>query len=151
MTEQHTTCPECGASWPEGHTCDDDFYQMLYWESAYPDYGVVHHLMVLCFHLQHPSRYSREGLDESLVLLREFVANGTSPQEMRRRNAPRVASDVRKTPITARDGNKGAYAHPVAWTMRAANVARADHHRYVENTRIWAQHVYDDLRATGNM
>jgi hypothetical protein len=150
MTQEH--CPECGAPWPEGHTCDDDFHQMLFWEAEYPAYGAeVHHLMVLCFHMQHPGRYSAEGLQEGKVLLTEFVANGTSPQEMRRRNAPRVASDVRKTPITARPDNKGAYAQPVTWTMRAADVARADVHSYVANTRQWAQHVYDDLKASGNL
>ena len=151
MTDQPTTCPECGAPWTDGRTCDDDFYQMLYWESEYPDYGIVHHLMVLCFYMQHPSRYSAEGLANAKMLLTEFVANNATPQAMRRRNAPVVASNVRTTPVTARPGNAGAYAHPVTWTKRAADVARADAHDYVANTRAWARATYDDLAASGNL
>lgn len=147
MAQPQGTCPECGAAWPEGRTCDDDFYQMLYWESEYPEYGIVHHLMVLCFYLQHPSRYSREGLDGAKEILTAFVVDGVEPAEMRRRNAPRVASDVRTTPITARPDNAGAYAKPVVWTMRAADVARGDVHAYVENVRAWARQVYADLQA----
>ncbi len=149
---QPTQCPECGAAWPDGQTCEDDFHQMLFWEAEYPHYGAeVHHLLVLCFYMQHPSRYSAEGLAEGKTLLTEFVAKGTPPQEMRRRNAPRVASDVRTTPITARPDNRGAYAHPVTWTIRAADVARADVRSYVANTREWARQTYAVLKASGNL
>ena len=151
MTDQPITCPECGAPWQDGQTCDDDFYQMLYWENEYPGYGIVHNLLVLCFYMQHPSRYSTEGLEGGKALLAEFVANGATPQEMRRRNAPKVASDVRTTPVTARPGNTGAYAHPVTWTMRAADVARADPRDYIENTREWARQTYAALKASGNL
>ena len=151
MSDQPAACPECGAPWHDGQTCDDDFHQMLYWESEYPDYGVVHHLMVLCFYMQHPSRYSAEGLEAGKELLTEFVANGVPPQEMRRRNAPKVASDKRSTPITAKPGNTGVYAHPVTWTKRAADVARADVHSYVENTREWARQTYAAHKASGNL
>lgn len=151
MIDPPAICPECGAPWPDGRTCDDDFYQMLYWESEYPDYGIVHHLMVLCFYMQHPSRYSAEGLDHGKKLLTEFVANGTPPQTMRQRSAPKVASDVRTTPITARPGNSGSYAHPVTWTMRAADVARAAAEDYVENTRTWARQVYGVLKDSDNL
>ena len=151
MTDQPAVCPECGAPWPDGRTCDDDFYQMLYWESEHPEIYAVHHLMVLCFTMQHPSRYSVEGLEAGKELLTEFVANGVLPQEMRRRNAPRVASDRRATPITARPDNQGAYAYPVTWTMTAADVAHADVHAYVENTREWARQTYAALKASGNL
>lgn len=151
MSQLETYCPECGALWPEGRTCEDDFHQMLFWEAEYPEVGVVHHLLVLCFHLQHPSRYSAEGLAGAKNLLTEFVANGTPPQEMRQRIRGEVASDKRKTHITARPDNRGAYAQPVRWTMTAADVARDEVQRYVENTRTWAQHVYDDLVASGNL
>lgn len=151
MTEP-VHCPECGALWPEGRTCEDDFHQMLFWETEYPAYfAAVHHLLVLCFSMQHPRRYTAEGLDAAKLVLIEFVANGATPQEMRRRNAAHFASDRRTTVMTARPDNQGAYAHPVRWTMTAADVARADVHSYVENTRRWAQAAYDDLVASGNL
>jgi hypothetical protein len=31
-------------------TCQDNFYQMLYWEAENPALGIVHHLMVLSSH-----------------------------------------------------------------------------------------------------
>lgn len=49
-------CAECGAAWTNGQTCEDHFHQMLFWEAENPRAGAeVHHLMVLCYHLQHPS------------------------------------------------------------------------------------------------
>ena len=70
-------CPECGASWTNGQTCDDYFHQMLFWEVENPGDGAeVHHLMVLCYHLQHPSLYSPAGLSEARRLLAEFVERG---------------------------------------------------------------------------
>jgi hypothetical protein len=124
---------------------------MLFWEAEYPEYGVVHHLLVLCFHMQHPSRYSVEGLAGAKNLLIEFVANETPPQAMRQRIRGEVASDKRTTHITARPDNKGSYTHTVLWTMTAADVARDAAQCYVENTRTWAQHVYSDLIASGNL
>ncbi len=63
-------CPECETPWTNGHTCQGSFYQMLGWESERPSVlGEVHHLMVLCYHLQHPSLYSPEGLSLSTPLM----------------------------------------------------------------------------------
>lgn len=71
--ESRSACPECGAAWVGQKMCQDDFHQMLFWEAENPAYGEVHHLMVLCYHLQHPSLYSPEGLTEARKLLAEFV------------------------------------------------------------------------------
>ena len=47
-------CPECGAVLHDGETCEAYFHQMLFWEAENPANGEVHHLAVLCYHLQHP-------------------------------------------------------------------------------------------------
>ena len=39
-------CTECGAKWHEEKTCQDSFYQMLFWENEYPGHREVHHFMV---------------------------------------------------------------------------------------------------------
>ena len=91
------TCPECGAAWPEGTTCQDIFHELLGWETEnMSQLGEVHHLTVLCYHLQHPSLYSPEGLSGARQLLLEFVERGASPSEMWQRNRPRLDSTQRK-------------------------------------------------------
>src|SRR5512145_2930017 len=68
--------PECNAPWQEGQTCQDHFHQMLFWENEHPPLGEVHHLMVLCYHLQHPSLYAPEGLEYAKGLLVDFIERG---------------------------------------------------------------------------
>jgi hypothetical protein len=143
-----TICPACGATHEDGRTCQDDFHQFLFWENEEPARGVVHHLMVLCYHLQHPSLYSREGLAYSRALLADFVERDVSPEEARRRNREVVDSGRRDWSVTARPGNQGAYEQPVQWTMTAADVVAGGANLYVENVKSWAASVNDALRAS---
>ncbi|MFO7323933.1 MAG: DUF5946 family protein [Chloroflexota bacterium] len=141
------TCPECGADWSDGQTCQDRFHQMLFWEAERPEIGVVHHLMVLCHHLQHPSLYSEDGLRYSRKLLDDFVANGVTPEEARRRNREAVSSENRHWKVTARPDSVGAYERPIHWTMTSADVVARGIDNYVHSVGEWAQSVYDALRA----
>jgi hypothetical protein len=151
MNTETRVCPECGASLEGGKTCQDDFHQMLFWEAERPDIYVVHNLLVLCYHLQHPSLYSPEGVEVGKGLLVDFMANGRSTVEVRQQNRAKVASGNREWKITARPGMRGAYAHPVAWTMTAADVVAGGLDHYVENVRAWAQSMYEALRAAGEI
>lgn len=146
-----STCPECGAVWTDSRTCTDDFHQMLFWEAEFPEYGVVHHLMVLSYHLQHPSLYSVEGLAGAKDLLHQFVAEDKPPQEVRQQIRSSVASDNRQYKITARPDSQGAYTFPVQWTMTAADVVAGGSDHYCDNTRAWARAIYDDLKASNNL
>ena len=85
---------------------------MLFWEAEYPAYGEVHHLMVLCYYLQHPSLYSPAGLHEARRLLAEFVERGTAPFEVRQRNRDRVDSSKRDWKITGTPAAQGSYQQP---------------------------------------
>ena len=138
-------CAECGATHVDGQTCRDDFHQMLFWENEDPARGVVHHLMVLCYNLQHPSLYSREGLAYAHALLAEFVERGLSPAEVRNQNREQVASGNRSWSITARPGNQGVYERPVKWTMTAGDVVAGGAEDYCENVQAWARAVYQSL------
>jgi hypothetical protein len=142
VTNDHI-CPDCGAAQAGGVTCQDDFYQMLYWEAEEPARGEVHHLMVLCYHLQHPGLYSPEGLSHALGLLEDFVVHGIAPAEVRRRNRDMVASDQRTWKITARPDAHGAYERPIVWTMTAADVIAGGAAAYCDNVRLWARSVYE--------
>ena len=138
-------CPACGATLPADKSCVDYFHQMLFWEAEFPPLGEVHHLMVLCFHLQHPHLYSPEGLTYARQLLAEFVVNGTSPAEVRRRNRAEVNSRNRNWKITGTAVAFGAYDQPVNWTMTAVDVVAGGSENYCESVRTWAQSIYQVL------
>src|SRR5712675_1873376 len=111
--ETQQRCPECDALQPEGHTCTDDFHQMLFWESEdFEERGQVHHLMVLCYHLQHPSLYSPETLAGARQMLADFIEGGVTPSEMRRRNKVKLSSANRDFKITGTPKHHGAYDQP---------------------------------------
>ena len=139
------TCSECGGEWHNGETCQDYFYQMLFWEVENPNYGVVHHLMVLCYYLQHPSLYSPEGLREGITLLSDFLERGLTPEQVRKRNRSVLSSNTRTWKITGTPGSHGAYEHPIAWTMTAADVIEHDKVNYCDNVRTWARFVLEAL------
>ena len=140
-----TRCLECGAELADGRTCTDDFHQLLFWENERPELGEVHHLMVLCYHLQHPSLYSAEGLAHARQLLAEFVNEGVSPPEMRRRQRAAVDSGRRGWSVTARPGNRGSYGRAMAWSMTVEDVASGGIDSYQENAREWARLIHLDL------
>lgn len=144
------SCPECGADWSGGEACTEHFYQMGYWELEHQLYD-VHHLMVLCYHLQHPSLYSPDGLRYSQDLLAQFVEQGIHPQEMRKRMSKKVDSGNRKFKIKGTPESHGAYAFPVKWTMTAADVVAAGVDSYYESVRAWADGVLQSLRESGNL
>jgi hypothetical protein len=144
------TCPECGAVWTEERTCQDDFYQMLYWEAEFPAYGVVHHYMVLCYHLQHPSLYSPAMLDGAKQMLVDFLA-GTTPAEMREFLRDKVDSGKRDWKIRGTGDAHGAYPYPVHWTMTAHDVVLAGADYYVESVQVWAESMAEALKVSGNL
>ncbi len=144
-------CPACGTAWIEGHTCQDDFHQMLAWEFEYPPLWDVHYLTVLCYHLQHPSLYAPAGLTEARRLLAVFVVDGVSPQEIRRRNRNHVDSSKRTWKIKGTPDAQSAYAHPIQWPVTAAQVIGGGSEAYCTNVRTWAESVYATLVASGNL
>lgn len=135
-------CPDCGAAHVNSVTCQDDFYQMLYWEAEEPARGEVHHLTVLCYHLQHPGLYSPAGLQHALGLLDDFIVRGKSPTEVRQINRDKVASDQRTWKITARPDAHGAYDCLIAWTLTAADVIAGGAAAYCDTVWLWARSVY---------
>ncbi len=116
------SCPECGAVWGDGQSCTDAFHQMLAWEFEHQLLD-VHHLLVLCYHLQHPSLYSPEGLAFGKQLLVQFLEDKVTPQAMRRAMRPVVDSGVRDFKITGTPAAHGAHARASA-AARPGELAR---------------------------
>jgi hypothetical protein len=144
-------CPECGAIQPEGRSCQDDFYTLLGWETEYPGYGQVHHLAVLCYHLQHPSLYSTEALAYAKQLLVDFLENGKTTGQIRRENRDKVSSTNRAWKVKGKPGAQGFYANPPRWTMTAGDIASDEHIRYIENVRRWAASILYSLKSSNNL
>ena len=136
-------CPECGGS----QTCEENFHQMLFWEMEDPRLWAVHHLAVLCYYLQHPSRYSPEGLQSARELLAEFVEKGTTPATVRQQMRDEVDSGRRGWNITARPESHGAYEFPVQWEMTAGDVVAGGMGQYIERVQRWAESIHAALRA----
>lgn len=122
---------------------------MLFWESEYPEIGVVHHLMVLRYHLQHPSLYSPQGLLWAHKLLSQFIDEGLTPAEVRRRNKYAVDSPNRTWKIKGTPDSHGAYPQPVRWTMTAADVVARGVDHYVDSVNAWARSVQEAIKAAG--
>lgn len=144
-------CGECGAAWTNEENCQDYFHQMLYWENENPDNWAVHHLMVLCYYLQHPSLYSEEGLEKAKQLLSDFVEAGKTPQEARRWSQMQVDSQNRKWKNKARVNAKGAYKTAVQWPVTAKDVVDKGMNNYCESVRNWADTTLKTLKMSGNL
>jgi len=143
-------CPECGADWSGGQTCTDHYHLMGFWELEKQLYD-VHHLMVLCYHLQHPSLYSPEGLRDAQELLVLFLEKGLTPQQVRKHIGQAVDSGTRPYKIKGTATSFGTYAHPIHWTMTAADVTGAGLDNYYARVRAWAVSVLKSLRESNNL
>jgi hypothetical protein len=123
---------------------------MLAWEFEHqlPD---VHHLLVLGYHLQHPSLYSPAGLEGAKQLLVRFLVDGIPPQTVRRALRPTVNSGTRDYKITGTPESHGSYPQPVVWTMRAGDVVQGGPEHYYANVQAWAESILDSLRASANL
>ena len=144
-------CASCGARHEAGRTCEDDFHQMLFWEAEDPALGAVHHLMVLCYHIQHPALYSPDGLKYSIGLLRQFVETGALPEDVRKRIAPQVDWGKRSFKVKGTPDSHGSFEKPVQWEMTASSVVLRGKAKYVESVKDWARSVMASLRASDNV
>ena len=129
-----------------GMSDEDAFHTLLGWEAERPELGVVHHLLVLCFHLQHPSRYSPEALAWAREALVDFLERGVTPRDIRRRDRGKLSSTNRGWRVRGTPGSHGVYERPMHWTMSAQDVVSGGIDRYVESVDAWARSILATLR-----
>ena len=132
-------CLECGA--PET-LCQTRFDEFLVLEFTDAGYGVVHHLTVTAYMLQHSSKLTREGWLHERELLREFLVENKPPAFIRKQNKDLVDSGKRTFKINSRDGlpviNKS------TWTNTILNVRSENAEVYCADVFTWAKAVLED-------
>ena len=84
---------------------------------------------------------------EARRLLVEFVADGASPVEVRKRDRARLDSSRRDWKIKAAATSHGSYDRSVVWPMTAADVVAGGSDHYSANVRAWAQLINEALKA----
>ncbi len=142
---QNETCPDCGAIFTEGLTCESVFDQFLVLEFSNPAYGAVHMLTVACFMIQH-GRYSPQGLAWIAGALRDHLELGISSQEIRSEAVKTVDPAIRDWKVTRRPGDPP--QAKVAWSMSILDVALnyEDAASYCEWVKRWARITLDEMQ-----
>lgn len=115
------SCPECGAVWAAGQTCQALFDEFLIWEFQDPEYGAVHFLTVAAFMTQH-GRYTDEAQAWIVQQLRAHL-DDDQPVERIRRLSQQTTSQANRTWKVVR-GPGDPPAPRRAWDMTIVEVAR---------------------------
>ncbi|WP_052668571.1 DUF5946 family protein [Nitriliruptor alkaliphilus] len=125
--ETPTACDRCAAV-----DCEARFHACLAADFSDPAYGVVHHLVVPTYGLQH-GWYTEQAAPR----LVEFVLDhlDREPTDHDRREIRRLTDGA--TRVRAR----GPGAAPVAWQHNVADVDVASAEAYVATVRAWAASV----------
>lgn len=138
-------CPECGAAYQDGLTCESVFNEFLVLEFTDAGYGLVHMLTVACYMIQH-GRYSDEGLVWIENRLREYLEKGIPTEQIRRQAAQEAAQDRRNWKVTRRPGDPPQAKIP--WSMSILDVAAQyqDAESYRRLVRQWAETTLAEMQ-----
>ncbi|MCB9421795.1 MAG: hypothetical protein H6667_18490 [Ardenticatenaceae bacterium] len=120
---------------------------MLFWENENPANGTVHHLTVICYHIQHPSLYSPEGLNYAKQLLAAFLVEKLSPDEIRKRSRAQVDSSQRTWRIKGTPDHHSDHPHSITWTITAVDVIASGSKNYCANVERWARSIHKALET----
>lgn len=135
-------CPECGAVWSEGKSCEELFHICLGLEFSDPAYGAVHNLTVPAYYLQHPSLLARRGWEEMCRTLSAFVLEGVSVGQMRQRAKATLDSGQRN--FSFRKGELVDLTG-IVWSATIVDIRLDEPEIYRADIRRWAQAVLADL------
>jgi hypothetical protein len=137
-----TICPECGA--PDA-VCEARFNECLALEFSDAAYGVVHHLTVAAYMLQHSSKLTREGWIYERNLLKEFLVENKPPAFIRKQNKDLVDSGKRTFKIKSTDGVP--VINKTTWKKTILDIRMANAEDYCEDATAWAKSVLEDVDA----
>ena len=150
MSEQHR-CPECGADWTGGSTCQSVFDEFMGLEFYDTGYWAVHMLTVACFMIQH-GRYSDAGLAWIEKQLRVNLDGEMTQEQIRASAAGEVSQSQRDWKVTRRPDEPPLPKIP--WSMTIVDVERElmnyqgtdDAARYQELIKQWARITLKEMR-----
>jgi hypothetical protein len=134
-------CPECGA--PE-ILCQTRFEEFLALEFTNSGYGIVHHLTVAAYMLQHSSKLTREGWFYERELLYEFLVENKPPAFIRKQNRGLLDSGKRIFKIKSRDGKP--VINKTSWMKTILDVCAENAEVYCEDVTGWARAVLEDVQ-----
>jgi hypothetical protein len=146
------TCPECGATVPDGGSCRDHFHALLLLEAEIPRVAgsIMHFYAVAAYGLQHPDsmNYSAETLASLQATL--AAALDGQPLDRLRRRVRRDAEEAGR--ITRRAGDPEVPWRRGNWPMTIANVCTAEtfgdydtFDEYGARVMAWARSVRETL------
>ncbi|KAB8141427.1 hypothetical protein F8S13_18650 [Chloroflexia bacterium SDU3-3] len=136
-----TRCPECGASFSSGETCQDHFNTTQSLEFENPDYFAAHHLSVPSYLLQH-HHYTREGWIATRSLLHSFITQGVSAEEARRQTQD-FSGGLRPWKW-AGGGQPLEETRNIMWSRTMADVRYDTPEQYLADVRAWAEAILAD-------
>jgi hypothetical protein len=135
-------CEECGAP---GRECATRFDECLVREFEDSRYGRVHNLTVSAYMLQHSSKLSREGWLYERDLLREFLLEGKSPEQIRKERRDVVDSGKRSFRFKSKDGQP--VIPTTDWAKTILDVRLDDPATYCEDVIAWASATLADSES----
>lgn len=135
-------CPECGA--PDA-ACEIRFHECLALEFQDPAFGVVHHLTVTAYMLQHSSQMTREGWIHQREILHQLLIEDKPPAFIRQQNKDLVDSGKRAFKIKSKDGKP--VINKTTWTKTVLDIRMENAEEYCEDVIAWASFVLQDAET----
>jgi Family of unknown function (DUF5946) len=146
------SCPECGATVPDGGSCRDHFHALLLLEGEIPGVAgsILHFYAVAAYGLQHPD--SMNYTAEALAGLRATLAAALDglPIDQLRRRIRRDAKGAGR--VTRRAGDPEVSWRRGGWPMTIADVCTAETfgaynslEEHGERITAWARSVRETL------
>jgi hypothetical protein len=133
-------CPECGAD-----GCEERYHACLVQEFTDPGYGAVHHLTVAAYMLQHSSKLTKEGWEYERKLLRAFLVENQSPEQVRSRSKAVVDSGKRKFKIASKGGLP--VIAKIMWAKTILDVRMENAESYCADVTEWASSVLENVKG----
>ncbi len=138
------SCPECGAALDPGVSCDDLLVKVGLWEQDAPGVkDTQHHLLVLCWEIQHPRRFSDQALAWACESVRRAVTEGLSTEELRDRSLEGQTPTDRVWKVMG----GGGVAVQRKWPVTLADVADEGYAGLPESIQRWAESVLGELES----
>lgn len=136
-------CPECGALWPEGFSCEGAFHALLAREWQDPELQAEHFFLVACYNLQHPSSFTEEALKNLQQGLSAKLETGLSILDLRKR-----AEEAFDGPNRVRKPEAERQVVLRKWTFTLVEVyAKGALEGAAQRVRDWANAIHQQVKS----